>query len=122
MDWRGVLDAVVKVIGFVLTVAVSGGVIFLLYRAFARLFARLIGDEIIARALSVLGLILLIIKGLAAALRYVTQPELRYLHTGLTDLLGGMADVVQWVALIAAILFVGYTFRGWRGPDEEAED
>ena len=117
-DWQSILDAVVKVIGFVLTVLVSAGVIFFVRQALSRLLSRLIGDEAIAQALATLGLILLGLKGLTGALRYITQDELRYLHTGLTDLLNSMAGVLQWVALIAAVLYVGYSLRGWRAPAE----
>lgn len=118
-QFQGILDALVKVIGFVLTVALSAGLIFLLYRALSRLLGRLIEDEVIARAVTVLTMSLLGLKGLVAALRYITQDELRYLHTGLTGLLTEMADVIQWVALIAVLLFIGYTLRGWRGEPVE---
>ncbi len=122
MGWPNVLNALVKVIGFIMVVLVSAGVIWVVYRAFAKLLNRLIGDETVARALTVLGMILLGLKGLIAALSYITQPELRYLHTGLTDLLSGMAGVVQWMVLIAVILFVGYALQGYRGPAEEEEE
>jgi len=121
MIWQNVLSAVVKIIGFVMTVLVSAGVIFFVYRALTRLLRRLVGDEVIARALTTLGMILLGLEGLEEALRYITQSELRYLHNGLTSLLNGMADVLQWLTLIAALLFIGYTLRGWRGPVEEPE-
>jgi hypothetical protein len=119
MSWPTILSALVKIIGFVLTAVVSGGVIFFIYRALSRLLGRLIGDQVIAQALTTLGLVLLGLKGLVRALSYITQDELRYLHGGLTGLLTDMADVIQWLALIATLLFLGYTLRGWRGPTEE---
>jgi len=120
-DWQAVLNAAVKVIGFVLTIVLSGVVILFVKKALDRLLKRLIGDDAIAKALTALAVILLILKGLTAALRYVTQAELRYLHTGLTGLLNDMASVIQWTVLVAAILFVGYTVAGWRRAiaDEE---
>jgi hypothetical protein len=122
IDWQSVLDAAVKVIGFVMTVVVSAGVMFLIYRALSVLLGRLIGDKVIVRAGTVLAMVLLGIKGLGAALRYITQDELRYLHQGLTGLLNDMAGVVQWLVLVVSLLFVGYTIRGWRGPVEQEEE
>jgi len=119
MSWPTILSALVKIIGFVLTVVVSAGVIFFIYRTLSRLLGRLIGDEVVAQALTTLGLVLLGLKGLVRALSYITQSELRYLHSGLTGLLTDMADVIQWLALIIALLFLGYTLRGWRGPTGE---
>lgn len=121
MYWPNVLDALVKVIGFVLTVILAGGVIFLTNRVLSRLLHRLTGDKVIARAGTTLVLILLGLKGLNAALRYITQPELRYLHSGLMGLLNDMADVIQWLVSVAALLFIGYTLRGRRGPAEGEE-
>jgi hypothetical protein len=121
MVWRDVLDAAVKVIGFGLTVILSGGVIFLVYRALSHLLERLIGDKVIAQAGAVLTLVLLGLKGLSAALSYITQPEVQYLHRGLMGLLDDMAAVIQWVVMIVALLFVGYALRGWRGPAENEE-
>lgn len=114
-DWQSILSAVVKIIGFVLTVIVAAGVIFLVRRAMSRLLGRLIPDKVVAQAATILVMILLGLKGLTAALRYVTQNELRYLHTGLTGLLNDMASVIQWLVLVVALLFIGYTLRGWRG-------
>lgn len=119
MSWPTILSALVKIIGFVLTVVVSAGVIFFIYRTLSRLLGRLIGDEVVAQALTTLGLVLLGLKGLVRALSYITQSELRYLHSGLTGLLTDMADVIQWLALIITLLFLGYTLRGWRGPTGE---
>lgn len=119
MSWPTILSALVKIIGFVLTVVVSAGVIFFIYRTLSRQLGRLIGDEVVAQALTTLGLVLLGLKGLVRALSYITQSELRYLHSGLTGLLTDMADVIQWLALIITLLFLGYTLRGWRGPTEE---
>lgn len=121
MYWPNVLDALVKVIGFVLTVILAGGVIFLTNRVLSRLLRRLTGDKVIARAGTTLVLVLLSLKGLNAALRYITQPELRYLHSGLMGLLNDMADVIQWLVSVAALLFIGYTLRGRRGPAEGEE-
>jgi hypothetical protein len=119
INWPSILAAVVKVIGFVLTVLVSAGVMVLVHRALSRLLGRLVGDESIARAATTLVLILLGLKGVTAALRYITQDELRYLHNGLTGLLNDMAGVIQWLVTVAALLFIGYSLRGWRGPAEE---
>ena len=118
LNWRDILDAAIKVIGFILSVGISVGVIYYVHRTMSRLLQRLIGDEIIARGLTSLGVILLALQGAKAALRYITQNDLRYLHSGLMDLLLGMAGVVQWLALIAVLLFVAYTLRGWRGPTD----
>lgn len=122
MDWRIVLNALLKIVGFVLTVVLTGGVMFLVYRALSRLLDRLIGDKVIAKAGTMLALLLLGLKGLEAALSYVTQPDLWYLHSGLMGLLSGMADVIQWLVWIIALLFIGYTLRGWRGPAESEEE
>ena len=109
VDWTRVLDAAVKVVGFVMSVAVAVGVIVFVRKSLADLLGRVITDGIIA-------------SGTTAALRYVTQDELRYLHAGLTGLLDEMASVIQWVVLVAAILFVGHTFWGARQSSEDWED
>ena len=122
MDWTRVLDAAVKVVGFVMSVAVAVGVIVFVRKSLADLLGRVITDGIIASSLTKLTVILLVLKGTTAALRYVTQDELRYLHAGLTGLLDEMASVIQWVVLVAAILFVGHTFWGARQSSEDWED
>ena len=122
VNWWNILDAFVKVVGFVLTVGLSVAVILFVHRGMSRLLGRLVGDKVVAKAFSTLALILLGLEGLTGALRYVTQEHLRYLHNGLMDLLNGMAGVVQWLVLIAVLLFVAYTFRGWRGPMQEEEE
>ena len=76
IDWRDILDAAVKVIGFFLTIIASGGVMFFVHRALTQLLGRLVKDEAVARAGTTLVLILLGLKAVTAALRYVTQPEL----------------------------------------------
>jgi hypothetical protein len=116
MAWQDVLDAAVKVIGFTLTAALSAAVMVFVYRTLSRLLGRLIGDEVIARTGIVLAMVLLGIEGLEASLAYITQPELRYLHTSLTGLLNQMAGVIRWLVLVSGVFFIGYTLRGWRGP------
>jgi len=43
------------------------------------------------------------------------------LHSGLMGLLNDMGDVIQWLVSVAALLFIGYTLRGRRGPAEGEE-
>ncbi len=118
-----VLSFLVGVSGFVLALAIAGGVIWFLRAPLRKVLQQLIGDKEIAEAGTWFVLVLLGVHGAKAALGYVTQTHLKLLLSGLIDLLMGMADVIRWVVYIAALLFIGYSLQARRlGAKEKEED
>jgi hypothetical protein len=63
-------------------------------------------------------LLLLALRGLSAAIGFINQMQLSVLLGGIVRLLDDLAGVIQWVAYVAALLFIGYSIRSkW---DKEA--
>jgi hypothetical protein len=119
MDLQNVLGFLVGFLGFILAVVISVVVIVLVRKPLIRLLANLIGDEMVAGYGVTLVLILLGLEGLDAALGYITQTQLSQLFGGLIRLLDGLAGVIQWAIYIAALLFIAYSIRGWRGSSDQ---
>jgi len=72
VDWRKALDATVKVIGFILTIVVSGGVVFFVRKTFADSLGKVLKDGAIVKALTSLTVVPLVIEGATVApVRYV---------------------------------------------------
>ena len=57
--------------------------------------------------------------GVTAAFGFVRQPNLHEFFDGVLGMLSGMADEVQWVIWIGALLFIGYALRGRAKSDTE---
>jgi hypothetical protein len=118
MSTHDILALLTGFVGFVLAIALTAGVILLVRKPIIRILQYLVGDETVARSGAIFALILLGLQGLTVALNYITQENLSRLFGGLTGLLDGLAGVIQWVVYIAALLFIGYSLRGWKKPSD----
>jgi hypothetical protein len=109
----------IAVIGFVSALAITAGVINLIRVPLTQFLNHLLGDETIAMFGVTLVILLMVIKGLSAAFGFITNDSFRLLLSRLISLLGNLAGVIEWVAYIAALLFIGYSIR--RQTDMKAE-
>lgn len=100
--------------GFLLAAVITIGVIYIIRQPLAQVLSRLVDDEVVVRFGVTFVLLIIGIKGLSAAFGFITHDGFRQFSTRLISLLDNLAGVVQWVAYIAALLFIGYSIRKWR--------
>ena len=109
----------VELLGQIVGILIAGGltlaVVVLLQRPLERFLLHLLGDAVVARMGTLFVVLLLSLHGLATVLNYITQPQIHLILGGLSDLLLRMAGVVQWVAQVAALLFIGYAIMRGAG-------
>lgn len=115
MTTHGAVAILIGFLGFVLALAITAAVIWFVRAPLKRLLQQLIGDKSVADAAGMFVLVLLGLYGVRAALGYITQPQLSTLLGGLMDLLVSLAGVIQWIAYVAALLFIGYCIVGRKG-------
>jgi len=101
----------VGLVGFVLALALTAGVIYLIRIPLAQFLKHLLDDETVAMFGVTLVLLLMGIKGLSTAFSFITNDSLRFLSSRLISLLGNLAGVIEWAAYIGALLFIGYSIR-----------
>ncbi len=119
--WTGFVSGLIGVLGFLLAAGAAVAVIYLIRRPLKEFLERLLGDEVVARAGTTFVLILLGLRGVTAAFGFIRQPNLREFVDGVLGMLSGMADEVQWVIWIGALLFIGYAIRGKTKSDTEGD-
>ena len=107
---------VVGVAGFLLALGLTAVVIMLVRKPLAQFLARIVRDEKVANMGATFVLVLLALRGLEGILDSINQTHLNFLFGKITGMLAGMANDIQWVIYIAALLFIGYSLQGWRGP------
>ena len=107
---------VVGVAGFLLALGLTAAVILLVRKPLAQFLARIVRDEKVANMGATFVLVLLALRGLEGILDSINQTHLNFLFGKITGMLAGMANDIQWVIYIAALLFIGYSLQGWRGP------
>lgn len=107
---------VVGVAGFLLALGLTAAVIMLVRKPLAQFLARIVRDEKVANMGATFVLVLLALRGLEGILDSINQTHLNFLFGKITGMLAGMANDIQWVIYIAALLFIGYSLQGWRGP------
>ena len=107
---------VVGVAGFLLALGLTAAVIMLVRKPLAQFLARIVRDEKVANMGATFVLVLLALRGLEGILDSINQTHLNFLFGKMTGMLAGMANDIQWVIYIAALLFIGYSLQGWRGP------
>lgn len=117
----------ILLLGQVVGILIAGGltlaVVILLQRPVERFLLHLLHDPVVARTGTLFLVVLLSLHGLATVLDYITQPELHAILGGLSGLLLRMADAVQWLGQVAALLFIGYSLRrGLAGGVREAAE
>lgn len=115
------VDAV-ALLGQVVGILIAGGltlaVVVLLQRPVERFLLHLLGDPVVARMGTLFIVVLLSLHGLATVLDYITQPELHAILGNLSGLLLRMAEAVQWLVQVAALLFIGYALKKGSGSRE----
>jgi hypothetical protein len=118
---QGMVDAV-DLLGQVVGILIAGGltlaVVVLLQRPVERFLLHLLQDPVVARTGTLFVVVLLTLHGLATVLDYITQPELHAILGGLSGLLLRMAEAVQWLVQVAALLFIGYSLKRGSGNRE----
>lgn len=110
-----------QVVGILIAGGVTLAVVVLVQGPLERFLLYLLGDRVVARTATVFTVILFSLHGLATVLDYITQPQLHVVLAGLTGLLLRLADVLQWVVQVAALLFVGYALRQIRLGQEPVQ-
>lgn len=105
-------------VGFILAAGITVLVAFLLEKPLRRFLTHLLGDEVVARTGTIFVLIVLGLHGLSVVVSYIPGARAREFLTKLTSLGLRLAEEVQWVAWIAALLFIGYAIRQRFGSDE----
>ncbi len=126
----------IGLVGFVLSLAITAALIWLLRKPAAQLLEKLIGDAAIAQKIALFTFILIGLAGLYSAIgafypgrygyslfgaddKFQIAEFVRFGLLGLINLLGAYAEVLKWVIVAVAIFFVGYSLRGWGGKKEE---
>jgi hypothetical protein len=122
-----VVKGFIGIFGFLLSLAITAAVIFLLRKPLTQLLNKLIGEEDIAQKILLFVFTLLALAGLYSAIgafypdKYANLFSLdnkfqfgEFFHLalyGLLNLLGAFAEVLKWAVIAVAIFFVGYSFR-----------
>lgn len=121
--------------GFIVTIALTVGVIILLRKPLATFLSRLINDETVIKYAVLFISILIGLVGLRAAFEAFFPGQgtvvlgdnvqfgsiMRFIVDGLVNLLNGYVDIIQWAVYPIALLFIGFSLRGWKGPKEPKE-
>jgi len=121
----------IGLLGFILSLALTAGLIIFLRKPLAQLLGKLIDDETIAQKIILFVFALLALAGLYSAIgsfypdRYVNLFNIdnkfqvgEFFHLtlyGLLNLLSGFAEVIKWAVVAVAIFFVGYSLRKMKG-------
>lgn len=109
-----------QVIGMLIAAGVTMAAIYLVRGPLQRFLLAVVEDEAVATLGTHFVLLLFGLRGLATILNYISEPALNSILAELSALLNRLAADVQWVAQVAALLFIGYSlrsgFRGWRQP------
>jgi hypothetical protein len=112
------VDLLGQVVGILIAGGLTLAVVVLLQGPVERFLLHLLNDPVVARMGTLFIVVLFSLHGLAAVLDYITQPELHAILGGLSALLLRMADAVQWLVQVAALLFIGYALGGRRGTED----
>jgi hypothetical protein len=117
------VDLLGQVVGILIAGGLTLAVVVLLQGPVERFLLHLLNDPVVARMGTLFIVVLFSLHGLATVLDYITQPELHAILGGLSALLLRMADAVQWLIQVAALLFIGYSLRrGWGNRDVAERD
>jgi hypothetical protein len=111
MNTNLILWIFVDLVGIVVLLAITAGVVFWLRKVTQSAISYLLEDEKVADAGSKLVLFLAAFQGLEAVLRYITQEHLDFLLSSWIGLANSLIGVVQWAIQIAALLFIGYAIK-----------
>jgi hypothetical protein len=116
------LELLGQVVGILIAGGLTLAVVVVLQRPVERFLLHLLQDAVVARMGTLFLVVLLSLHGLATVMDYITQPQIHLILGGVSGLLLRMAEVVQWLAQVAALLFVGYAIlRGAGIGDRGAE-
>lgn len=113
------LELLGQVVGILIAGGLTLAVVVLLQRPVERFLLHLLDDPVVARMGTLFVVLLLSLHGLATILNYITQPQIQAILGGLSGLLLRMAEVVQWLAQVAALLFIGYALKRRETPNRE---
>jgi hypothetical protein len=116
------LELLGQVVGILIAGGLTLGVVVLLQRPVERFLLHLLDDPVVARMGTLFVVLLLSLHGLATVLDYITQPQIHAILGGLSGLLLRMAEVIQWVAQVAALLFIGYAIMRGAGIRERGSE
>jgi hypothetical protein len=109
------LELLGQVVGILIAGGLTLAVVVLLQRPVERFLLHLLKDPVVARMGTLFMVVLLSLHGLATVLDFITQPQIHLILGGVSGLLLRMAEVVQWLAQVAALLFVGYALMRGSG-------
>ena len=112
IDWNSVFWFVVRLLGFLLAVALTVGVIYWLRQRLISFLTELIPNEKLVSTGTTFVMLLLGLQGAGWALNYINQAQLNTLLNGLVSLSQGLAGVIQWAVYIAALFFIAYAIKG----------
>jgi len=117
--WTGLVSVLVGVLGFIVAAGAAVAVIYFVRKPLSEFLERLLGDKVIAKSGTTFVGILLALRGLSAAFGFIRQPNLNDFFGSILGMLNAMADEVQWVVWIGALLFIGYSILGRSKSDAE---
>lgn len=116
------LELLGQVVGILIAGGLTLAVVVVLQRPVERFLLHLLQDPVVARMGTLFLVVLLSLHGLATVMDYITQPQIHLILGGVSGLLLRMAEVVQWLAQVAALLFVGYAILRGAGIGERGAE
>ncbi|MBN2146780.1 MAG: hypothetical protein JW726_05305 [Anaerolineales bacterium] len=127
MESEQIVNFILGIIGFILTVAITFGIIALLRKPLAKALEYLYEDKTVSKYASLVILALLGFVGLGSALQAFSPDDygvtlfignsfqfgelLSYMTDGLINLFDGFIEVMRWSIYIGVLLFIGFAIR-----------
>jgi hypothetical protein len=111
IDFNNVLWFIVRLLGFILAIGITGAVIYWLRTKLVSFLSEFIPNIKLVNQGSTLVMILLGLEGARCALNYIDQAQLNILFGGLVNLAIGLMGVIQWAVYIAVLFFIAYNIK-----------
>jgi len=119
MDTNQVFSIITGLVGFLAAAAITAAVVFFARKPINSFLSHVLGDDLIAKTGTAFVVILLVLEGFRYTFNFITQPQVNTFFNGLSNLLDGLAGVIQWVVYIAALLFIGFSIQKFVKSKEE---
>jgi hypothetical protein len=114
-----ILNFITGLAGFFFAVAITVAVVYFARKPINSFLNHILQDEVIAKTGTTFVIILLALEGFRYTFGFITQPQVNTFFNGLSNLLNGLAGVIQWVVYIAALLFIGFSIQKFVKSEEE---